>query len=96
MLLRGISDKWTEDGIMAAIKCDHGYSRSSPAVQHFVCVLAEFSPEEQRAFLRFVTGSPRLPFGGLASLRPKLTIVKKRSGKFAAPPCYHKSCKGRY
>jgi E3 ubiquitin-protein ligase TRIP12 len=32
---------------------------------------------EQRAFLRFVTGSPRLPPGGLAALQPRLTVVRK-------------------
>lgn len=80
MLLRGIGEKWSEDSVLAAIKCDHGYSGQSPAVQHFVRVLTELSAEEQRAFLRFVTGSPRLPYGGLAALRPRLTIVKKITG----------------
>lgn len=40
-------------------------------------IMSEFTPEEQRAFLRFVTGAPRLPPGGLAALSPKLTIVRK-------------------
>ncbi|BAT95844.1 hypothetical protein VIGAN_08266000, partial [Vigna angularis var. angularis] len=30
-------------------------------------------------FLQFVTGAPRLPLGGLASLSPMLTIVRKHS-----------------
>eukprot|EP00892_Ulva_mutabilis_P001731 jgi/Ulvmu1/11559/UM079_0002.1 len=80
MLLRGIGEKWSEECVMGAIKCDHGYSRHSPAVQNFVRALTELSSEEQRAFLRFVTGSPRLPYGGIAALRPRLTIVKKHSG----------------
>lgn len=40
-------------------------------------IMGEFTPEQQRAFLRFVTGAPRLPSGGLAALNPKLTIVRK-------------------
>lgn len=40
-------------------------------------IMSELSPEDQRAFLRFVTGAPRLPPGGLAALNPKLTIVRK-------------------
>lgn len=40
-------------------------------------ILHEFDKEQQRAFLQFVTGCPRLPPGGLASLNPKLTIVRK-------------------
>jgi E3 ubiquitin-protein ligase TRIP12 len=41
-------------------------------------VLCAYGPEEQRAFLRFVTGAPRLPPGGLAALRPRLTVVCKQ------------------
>ncbi|KAL0375120.1 UNVERIFIED_CONTAM: E3 ubiquitin-protein ligase UPL4 [Sesamum radiatum] len=40
-------------------------------------IMQEFDLEQQRAFLQFVTGAPRLPTGGLASLNPKLTIVRK-------------------
>lgn len=46
-------------------------------------IMLEFDLEQQRAFLQFVTGAPRLPTGGLASLNPKLTIVRKvRVGVF--------------
>jgi E3 ubiquitin-protein ligase TRIP12 len=80
LLLRGQGEKWTRECILDAIKCDHGYSKQSSAVQFLVSVLSELSPVDQRKFLRFVTGSPRLPTGGLAALRPRLTIVKKHSG----------------
>lgn len=40
-------------------------------------IIREFDRQQQKAFLRFVTGAPRLPHGGLASLNPKLTIVRK-------------------
>lgn len=40
-------------------------------------IIREFDRDQQRAFLQFVTGAPRLPPGGLASLNPKLTIVRK-------------------
>lgn len=80
VLLRGVGEEWTTEGVLDSIKCDHGYSRSSPVVLAFVAALTELSPEERRALLRFVTGSPRLPPGGLAALRPKLTIVKKHGG----------------
>ncbi|EDL02177.1 thyroid hormone receptor interactor 12, isoform CRA_g [Mus musculus] len=36
-----------------------------------------FDNEQQRLFLQFVTGSPRLPVGGFRSLNPPLTIVRK-------------------
>ena len=79
LLLRGQGEAWTRELLLGAIKCDHGYTTSSAAVQHFVDVLAEMSTEQQRALLRFVTGSPRLPPGGVAALRPQLTIVMKCS-----------------
>jgi len=39
--------------------------------------MSEFKPKEQQEFLRFITGSPRLPVGGLKALYPKLTVVRK-------------------
>ncbi|GJS58298.1 serine/threonine protein phosphatase 2A regulatory subunit B''beta-like protein [Tanacetum coccineum] len=43
----------------------------------FVKVIQEFDYEQQKAFVKFVTGTLRLPLGGLASLNPKVTIVHK-------------------
>lgn len=40
-------------------------------------IIQDFDNKQQRAFLQFVTGAPRLPSGGFASLNPKLTIVRK-------------------
>lgn len=37
---------------------------------------------QQRKFLQFVTGSPKLPVGGFRSLNPPLTVVKK-SGSYS-------------
>jgi E3 ubiquitin-protein ligase TRIP12 len=39
--------------------------------------MSAYSQEEQRAFLQFVTGCPRLPIGSFKALSPPLTIVKK-------------------
>lgn len=52
-------------------------------------ILQELESTQRRAFLQFVTGSPRLPPGGLASLNPKLTVVRKVSlgiWSFNKPP----------
>jgi len=46
-------------------------------VMQLLDIMSELTPDEQRAFLRFVTGAPRLPPGGLAAVNPKLTIVRK-------------------
>ncbi|KAI3718311.1 hypothetical protein L6452_19175 [Arctium lappa] len=39
-------------------------------------ILQELDCEQQRAFLKFVTGVPWLPLDGMSSLNPKLRIVR--------------------
>ncbi|GKV30152.1 hypothetical protein SLEP1_g39002 [Rubroshorea leprosula] len=82
-LLCGEHDSWTINELLDHIKFDHGYTASSPPIISLLEIIEEFSPEHRRAFLQFVTGAPRLPPGGLASLHPKLTIVRKHSGNCA-------------
>lgn len=45
--------------------------------RHLLEILSELDTGDQRRFLRFVTGCPRLPPGGIAALQPKLTVVRK-------------------
>jgi E3 ubiquitin-protein ligase TRIP12 len=59
----------------------------SPTVKYLLELMTEFNSEEQRQFLLFVTGSPKLPVGGFKSLEPKLTIVRKDPGS-NAPDAY--------
>lgn len=47
------------------------YTNGSTAVQHFLETLTELDSADQRRFLRFVTGSPSLPPGGVAALQPR-------------------------
>ncbi len=56
-------------------KCRQGYTHASRAVQHLFSIISEFDAKEQRMFVRFVTGCPRLPMGGLKNLNPPLAIV---------------------
>ena len=50
--------------------------------------MSEMSKDDKRLFLRFISGSPRLPLGGFAGLSPRLTIVKAVAtlGAFSAAP----------
>ena len=48
----------------------------------------EASKATLATFLKFVTGSPRLPVGGLARLSPRLTIVKKAPEQGISPDAY--------
>ncbi|KAM7255077.1 hypothetical protein ACFE04_020318 [Oxalis oulophora] len=76
-LLCGERDSWAYNELLDHIKFDHGYTASSPPIVNLLEIALEFNYEQRRAFLQFVTGAPRLPPGGLASLNPKLTIVRK-------------------
>lgn len=70
-------EDWTIETLKSTIGTDHGYSDDSEAIRNLLSILNEFTRHEQRDFLQFLTGSPRLPIGGFAALEPKLTIVKK-------------------
>jgi E3 ubiquitin-protein ligase TRIP12 len=83
-LLCGCGEKWTPVLLAECLRFDHGYTVSSPPVQALISVLCELTGEQQTAFLRFVTGAPRLPPGGLAKLQPRLTIVCKHPSGGAA------------
>ncbi|KAJ8532872.1 hypothetical protein K7X08_015761 [Anisodus acutangulus] len=76
-LLCGECGFWNSNELLDQIKFDHGYTANSPPVINLLEIMREFDSKQQRAFLQFVTGAPRLPPGGLSSLSPKLTIVRK-------------------
>ena len=88
----GSTDQWDVKVLCESTRCDHGYNLNSRAVKWLFELISQFNTDEQRAFLQFVTGSPRLPVGGISSTRqfsslmivlgfrmlhPPLTIVRK-------------------
>ena len=76
----GSFTKWDVKMLLESCHVDHGYTMESRAIKFLFEILSEYDEEEQRRFLQFVTGSPRLPVGGLKSLTPPLTIVRKSHG----------------
>ncbi|CAN3372976.1 hypothetical protein DIURU_002866 [Diutina rugosa] len=76
-LLGQADEDWSSATLIEAIHANHGYTRDSRAITRLVQVLAELSLKERRAFLQFMTGSPKLPIGGFKALRPELTVVRK-------------------
>jgi len=88
VLLNGSKETWEPSTIIEYLKFDHGYSRNSRAVGFLLEILCEMSAVEVATFLKFVTGSPRLPVGGLARLNPRLTIVQKRPEEGVSPDAY--------
>ncbi|XP_029650609.1 E3 ubiquitin-protein ligase TRIP12 isoform X2 [Octopus sinensis] len=71
------SEVWEVKMLMECCRPDHGYTHDSKAVKYLFEILSSYLGEDQRRFLQFVTGSPRLPVGGFRSLNPPLTIVRK-------------------
>ena len=69
--------QWDVKSLMEACKPDHGFNHDSQAIRFLFEVMSSYNRDEQRQFLQFVTGSPRLPVGGFKALSPPLTIVKK-------------------
>lgn len=73
---------WTTEEIRSVLVGDHGYQNDSPQLESLAKVLgARLTPSEQRDFLLFCTGCPRLPIGGIRALGA-ITVVK-RSNAFA-------------
>lgn len=72
--------------IKSCMICDHGYTIDSQAIQWLIDIMVEMTPMEQKLFVRFVTGSHRLPLGGLSKLEPALTVVRKLTSDEANIP----------
>jgi E3 ubiquitin-protein ligase TRIP12 len=49
---------------MDSIKADHGFNLDSKSVRNLLQTMSEYTAQERREFLQFITGSPKLPIGG--------------------------------
>ena len=52
---------------MDSIKADHGYNMDSRSVRNLLQTMSEMTIDQRRDFLQFITGSPKLPIGGMFS-----------------------------
>ena len=76
-LLCGLTkEQWTVDFLKQNVILKR-LTAKAPMVQNLFEVLSSLSASDQRNFLKFVTSNPRLPVGGMAALKPKLTISRK-------------------
>ncbi|CEL61949.1 E3 ubiquitin-protein ligase TRIP12 [Rhizoctonia solani AG-1 IB] len=60
-----------------ALKADHGFNVDSGAIRDLISIMNSYDDPTRRAFLQFITGSPKLPIGGFRGLSPQLTVVRK-------------------
>ena len=69
--------EWTEKELIENIIPTYGYTKESKGYLNFIKYLNNIKLQDRKEFLKFITGAPRLPLGGLAALTPKITVVKK-------------------
>jgi E3 ubiquitin-protein ligase TRIP12 len=77
LLIQGDRELITIEDLENAFEISHGYTRQSPQIQMLFETIAEMNREEQSRFICFVTGTHRLPIGGLRSLSPRMTVMRR-------------------
>nr|CAD7195313.1 unnamed protein product [Timema douglasi] len=71
---------WDVKSLLECCRLDHGYTADSRAIRFLFEILSLYGRDEQRQFVQFVTGSPRLPVGDYTSLdvmRAKLGVAAR-------------------
>ncbi|OMJ78604.1 hypothetical protein SteCoe_21528 [Stentor coeruleus] len=86
LLCGQVGIQWNMSELQQYITPAHGYTVSSPVFYNLLITMTELTLSEQRKFLQFITGSPRLPVGGFSSLNPRLTVVRKEPSIFGMHP----------
>jgi len=72
------SQYWKKSEFLAfPFELANGYHEKSSCIWMLIELFSEFTVEEQRKFLIFLTGSPRLPPGGFKNLSPLIKISRK-------------------
>ncbi|WEW58717.1 Ubiquitin fusion degradation protein 4 [Emydomyces testavorans] len=79
MLFGQVEEDWSIETLMDSMKADHGFNMDSRSVRNLLETMSQFTLQQRRDFLQFVTGSPKLPIGGFKSLTPMFTVVCRPS-----------------
>jgi E3 ubiquitin-protein ligase TRIP12 len=53
--------------LVDSVKADHGFNVDSRSIRNLLEILSTLSVNDRRTFLQFLTGSPKLPIGGIRS-----------------------------
>lgn len=49
-----------------ALKADHGFNADSRSIRNLIDIMSEYDAPTRRSYLQFITGSPKLPIGGMS------------------------------
>jgi E3 ubiquitin-protein ligase TRIP12 len=52
------------EALTEAVKADHGFNVESRAIHDLIEIMSSYDAPTRRAYLQFITGSPKLPIGG--------------------------------
>jgi E3 ubiquitin-protein ligase TRIP12 len=74
-LISGDGAHFTRQDLEKYVVVSHGYTRESPQVAMLLEVILSLEPAHQELLLKFLTGCPRFPRGGLANLNPRLEVA---------------------
>ncbi|CAM4755870.1 unnamed protein product [Rotaria magnacalcarata] len=84
---------WTLDDLLTHIEPNHGFTRESVGFTKFLNVMLALDGLERKSVVQFITGCSSLPPGGLANLRPRLSVARKVEADDNSYPsvntCYH-------
>ncbi|SMN18887.1 similar to Saccharomyces cerevisiae YKL010C UFD4 Ubiquitin-protein ligase (E3) that interacts with Rpt4p and Rpt6p, two subunits of the 19S particle of the 26S proteasome [Maudiozyma saulgeensis] len=83
-----VEEDWSKETLYSCIVSDHGYTMDSTIIHDLISIMSSFNPKDKRLFTQFLTGSPRLPFGGFKALKPKFTVVLKHAEDGLSPDQY--------
>ena len=83
-----VEEDWSPETLYNCITANHGYTMDSAIIHNLISIMSNFDLQERRAFLQFITGSPKLPLGGFKALKPKLTVVLKHAESGLTPDEY--------
>ena len=86
-MICGSDPRLTIEDLRKYVKLEHGYNSKSPEIAQLFEIISEMTDEEQKLFIKFVTGCQRLPYGGLAYLKPPLTVAKRVDSSVIEDAC---------
>lgn len=75
-----------------ALKADHGFNPESRAIRDLVEIFADYDAPTRRDCLQFITGSPKLPIGGMCILFYAVEIFRNNESRFPWSKSTFNSC----
>jgi E3 ubiquitin-protein ligase TRIP12 len=73
-IIKGEEPSFTAKELRESLRPGVGFSTDSPQFRMFYEILLEMSLEERKKLIFFLTGTTRLPPGGITELSPKITV----------------------